>query len=62
MGGWKASGVGRRHGDEGLLKYTQARTVAEQRIVPIAGPAGVDKEKWSGLLTAALKIGRDYLR
>ncbi|WP_394281707.1 succinic semialdehyde dehydrogenase [Corynebacterium sp.] len=62
MGGWKASGVGRRHGDEGLLKYTQARTVAEQRIVPIAGPAGVDKENWSGLLTATLKIGRDYLR
>jgi succinate-semialdehyde dehydrogenase / glutarate-semialdehyde dehydrogenase len=28
MGGMKASGVGRRHGREGLLKYTESRTVA----------------------------------
>ncbi|MCL7959659.1 MAG: succinic semialdehyde dehydrogenase [marine benthic group bacterium] len=34
MGGTKDSGVGRRHGSEGLLKYTESRSVAEQR-----GPA-----------------------
>ena len=34
MGGWKASGVGRRHGAEGLLKYTESRTVAVQRFLP----------------------------
>ena len=28
MGGMKASGLGRRHGREGLLKYTESRTVA----------------------------------
>jgi succinate-semialdehyde dehydrogenase/glutarate-semialdehyde dehydrogenase len=28
MGGMKASGVGRRHGREGLLKYTESQTVA----------------------------------
>ena len=28
MGGMKASGLGRRHGKEGLLKYTEAQTVA----------------------------------
>ena len=62
MGGWKRSGVGRRHGDGGLLKYTESRTVAEQRIVPISGPAGLAPEKWAGLLTSALKYGRDILR
>jgi acyl-CoA reductase-like NAD-dependent aldehyde dehydrogenase len=31
MGGIKDSGLGRRHGREGLLKYTQAWTIAEQR-------------------------------
>jgi succinate-semialdehyde dehydrogenase/glutarate-semialdehyde dehydrogenase len=28
MGGMKASGLGRRHGREGLLKYTESQTVA----------------------------------
>ncbi len=28
MGGMKASGVGRRHGRDGLLKYTESQTVA----------------------------------
>ena len=62
MGGWKRSGVGRRHGDDGLLKFTEARTVAEQRIVSIAGPDGLAPEKWANLLTMALKYGRDVLR
>lgn len=62
MGGWKRSGVGRRHGNGGLLKYTESRTVAEQRIVPIAGPDTLAPEKWANLLTTALKYGRDILR
>jgi succinate-semialdehyde dehydrogenase/glutarate-semialdehyde dehydrogenase len=28
MGGMKASGVGRRHGRDGLLKYTESQTIA----------------------------------
>jgi len=31
MGGMKASGVGRRHGADGLLRYTESQTVAAQR-------------------------------
>ncbi len=31
MGGFKDSGLGRRHGAAGLLKYTEAQTVAAQR-------------------------------
>ena len=31
MGGMGDSGLGRRHGDEGLLKYTESQTVATQR-------------------------------
>ncbi|MGW5261365.1 succinic semialdehyde dehydrogenase [Microbispora sp. NPDC004025] len=30
MGGMKSSGLGRRHGTEGLLKYTEVQTVASQ--------------------------------
>jgi succinate-semialdehyde dehydrogenase / glutarate-semialdehyde dehydrogenase len=37
MGGMGASGIGRRHGAEGLLKYTEAQTIASQRF-PVANP------------------------
>lgn len=62
MGGWKQSGVGRRHGEGGLLKFTESRTVANQRLIPIAGPSQLKSETWNGLLSTALKLGRDYLR
>ena len=41
MGGMKASGLGRRHGAEGILKYTESQTVAIQRLLPIAPSRGV---------------------
>ena len=44
MGGFKSSGLGRRHGAEGILKYTEAQTVAVQRGMPIAAPTGVPDE------------------
>ncbi|GAA3407879.1 aldehyde dehydrogenase family protein [Streptosporangium vulgare] len=30
MGGMKSSGLGRRHGSEGLLKYTEGQTISSQ--------------------------------
>lgn len=36
IGGVKDSGSGRRHGAEGLLKFTDTQTVAEQRLIPIS--------------------------
>jgi succinate-semialdehyde dehydrogenase/glutarate-semialdehyde dehydrogenase len=39
MGGVKGSGLGRRHGREGLLKFTEPQTVAVQRVVPAYAPA-----------------------
>ncbi|MFC7224134.1 aldehyde dehydrogenase family protein [Halalkalicoccus sp. GCM10025322] len=35
MGGREGSGVGRRHGREGLLKYTEYQTIASQRVLPV---------------------------
>ena len=31
MGGMKASGTGRRHGPDGILRYTEAQTIAAQK-------------------------------
>ena len=36
MGGMKDSGLGRRHGAAGILKYTESQTVSVQRLMPIA--------------------------
>ena len=62
MGGWKASGVGRRHGDEGLLKYTTTRTVSSQRVMPVSGPGEVARETYTSALKTALKLGKRVLR
>ncbi|MFF7294523.1 succinic semialdehyde dehydrogenase [Streptomyces sp. NPDC008265] len=56
MGGMKDSGLGRRHGSEGILKYTEAQTVAHQRLVPMAPSLGMDDEKYAAFMTRSLKI------
>ena len=58
MGGMKASGLGRRHGAEGFYKYTEPRTVAEQRLIPIAPFPGVSPERFAQLTTAAMRLLR----
>ncbi|MFM5952084.1 MAG: succinic semialdehyde dehydrogenase [Micrococcales bacterium] len=56
MGGMKTSGIGRRHGRQGLLKYTQAQTIAEQRIMGIAPIGKQSNEAFAKLLTGLLGI------
>ncbi|MFD8120112.1 aldehyde dehydrogenase family protein [Streptomyces albidoflavus] len=56
MGGMGDSGLGRRHGADGILKYTEAQTVAHQRIQGFTPPAGIHPEKWAALLTRSLKL------
>lgn len=59
MGGVKASGLGRRHGVEGLLRYTEAQTVASQATwLGFEPPAGMPYERWAGLLAGTLKAMR----
>ncbi|MFN7941477.1 MAG: succinic semialdehyde dehydrogenase [Thermoanaerobaculia bacterium] len=55
MGGFKDSGLGRRHGAEGILRFTEAQTIAVQRGLPLAAPAGVPDEVFSRWFSAALK-------
>ncbi|MGC5343350.1 succinic semialdehyde dehydrogenase [Streptomyces sp. DT171] len=55
MGGMKDSGLGRRHGSEGILKYTEAQTVAQQRLMPLAPAFGMDDEKYAALMSRSLK-------
>lgn len=46
MGGMGLSGVGRRHGAEGLLKYTEAQTIATARVLNLDPPFGMPAAVW----------------
>lgn len=56
MGGVKDSGLGRRHGDEGLLKYTEPQTVVRQRIASLAPPDRVSDETYARFMSRALAL------
>ena len=58
MGGMKASGLGRRHGAEGILKYTEAQTIAVQRLVNLQAPRGMGQETWARALVSYLEVLR----
>ncbi|PPK67641.1 succinic semialdehyde dehydrogenase [Actinokineospora auranticolor] len=55
MGGMGESGVGRRNGAEGLLKYTEAQTIATQRYVPLRPARGIPSRAWTASLTLGLR-------
>jgi len=55
MGGMKASGLGRRHGVEGLMKYTESQTVSVQRLVGLGAQFGRSDEQWAGHLTTVVR-------
>ncbi|MFD9307308.1 succinic semialdehyde dehydrogenase [Streptomyces sp. NPDC060048] len=60
MGGMKESGLGRRHGSEGILKYTEAQTVAQQRLLPMAPSLGMDDEKYAAFMTRSLQVMKAF--
>jgi succinate-semialdehyde dehydrogenase / glutarate-semialdehyde dehydrogenase len=61
MGGMGESGIGRRHGREGILRFTEAQTVAVQRVAGFGTPPGLTDERWArafaGLLRLLKKVG-----
>jgi succinate-semialdehyde dehydrogenase/glutarate-semialdehyde dehydrogenase len=58
MGGFKDSGLGRRHGREGILKYTEPQTVATQRLLGFDAPFGLGNEAYARFLTTSLRLMR----
>lgn len=54
MGGVKGSGTGRRHGPEGLSKFTGPQSVARNRRATFL-PAGDEAARWRRRLLALLK-------
>jgi succinate-semialdehyde dehydrogenase/glutarate-semialdehyde dehydrogenase len=58
MGGMGDSGLGRRHGDEGLLKYTESQTVATQRVLGFGPQFGWSDEKWMSTMASVFKAAK----
>ncbi len=56
MGGMKDSGIGRRHGRDGLLRFTEPQTVAVQRLVVGAEPPSrrISYDRWRRLVSLGL--------
>jgi succinate-semialdehyde dehydrogenase/glutarate-semialdehyde dehydrogenase len=56
MGGFGASGLGRRHGVAGIVQYTESQTIAIQNALGFGPPFGLSDETWGNLLTTSLGI------
>jgi succinate-semialdehyde dehydrogenase/glutarate-semialdehyde dehydrogenase len=54
MGGVGESGLGSRHGDQGLLNYTETQTIATQRFLGFGPQLGLDRQKWGAVLAASV--------
>jgi succinate-semialdehyde dehydrogenase/glutarate-semialdehyde dehydrogenase len=56
MGGMKASGLSRRHGAEGILKFTESQTIGTQYLIPL-GPFGpLTAPRFGAVMTLVLKV------
>lgn len=58
MGGMGDSGLGRRHGAEGIRKYTESQTVATQRLVPLGPPPSMEAATFVGVGNLQMRLLR----
>jgi len=56
MGGMKQSGLGRRHGESGILRYTESQTIARQRWMKLGPQWNMTDQAWANFATSAVKI------
>ncbi len=62
MGGMRESGMRRRQGAEGILRYTESQSVATQRLMRLAPMLGMSDEQYARFMTRSValmtKLGR----
>lgn len=56
MGGMKASGQGRRHGETGILEFTELQTIAVQRFVRFDPPPRITAEQNARIVTQMYRL------
>lgn len=56
MGGMRDSGLGRRQGPEGILRYTETQSVGTQRGLSLGPAYGLSEETHAKVMTVALRV------
>lgn len=56
MGGMRQSGLGRRQGAEGVLRFTETQAVAAQRLIRFGPQFGLSDESYAKMMTANLRL------
>jgi len=56
MGGMRASGMGRRQGAEGVLRYTESQSVAVQKLLRFAPMFGMKDETYARVMNLNLRL------
>lgn len=56
MGGMRQSGMGRRQGSEGVLRYTEPQAVATQRLLRFGPVLGMSDQAYAKVMTANLRL------
>ncbi len=62
VGGRGDSGQGVRHGDAGLLAYTESQTIASQHLLGFAPAFGLNDEQWGRILVRSIGLMRPWRR
>lgn len=60
IGGRGDSGLGYRHGAEGLLATTESQVIASQHLLGFAPPFGLDDARWGRILGTAVGLMRPW--
>ncbi|MFI6284639.1 succinic semialdehyde dehydrogenase [Streptomyces sp. NPDC051018] len=58
MGGMRQSGLGRRQGREGILRFTEPQSVAGQHLTRFGPADGMTMESYAKLMTLSLRLMR----
>jgi succinate-semialdehyde dehydrogenase/glutarate-semialdehyde dehydrogenase len=62
VGGRGDSGLGVRHGDAGLLAYTESQTIASQHLLGFTPSFGLTDEQWGRILVRSIGLMRPWGR
>jgi succinate-semialdehyde dehydrogenase / glutarate-semialdehyde dehydrogenase len=60
IGGRRDSGLGYRHGAEGLLATTESQVIASQHLMGFDPPFGLDDARWGRILSTAVGLMRPW--
>jgi acyl-CoA reductase-like NAD-dependent aldehyde dehydrogenase len=56
MGGMRESGMGRRQGSEGILRYTESQSVGTQKVLRFAPMFGMSDAQYAKFMTTSVRL------